>query len=492
MRSIALILQAASSKVGTTAAANFESQADASYSSALLAATSHLGKSHPILADFHATYAIAIYSFLQRTNKAAEIMAQAVNVASLVLPSTHAMLPLFFAACGHMQRRVAAEQGGNSLAILSKASVSFERALGLLEANVPESGEGPAVSAAQALAGSCNAALADTLALQGKLSLALSAAKRALSLRESSLLNGYLDKKDHQGRVFKDAPRRELLQLSILESQLQTSSLLDRVCTTAGSSSDVAATVSEASKHLVPVFVAVKSAASLNPTEANAARVQRVAKHIVRLRLLSLPASHRAALQSLVKRREDAHPGASSAPTAMAFVVKALLSAGAASNEESTSSSSSSSSSFASPAAFVDHVASSCLSALGVTSSSPHPELLISSTPGQGQQPSLADQLTCLVGLLADGAASTGGDITSDSGTSSTSTIGLAAATLAEKKKVASSMQSPTSRSLAENARDVLLFTISSASSGQGNALPLLTRIAVGGPLSLESVIASL
>jgi hypothetical protein len=491
MRSIALILQAASSKVGTTAAANFESQADASYSSALLAATSHLGKSHPILADFHATYAIAIYSFLQRTNKAAEIMAQAVNVASLVLPSTHAMLPLFFAACGHMQRRVAAEQGGNSLAILSKASVSFERALGLLEANVPESGEGPAVSAAQALAGSCNAALADTLALQGKLSLALSAAKRALSLRESSLLNGYLDKKDHQGRVFKDAPRRDLLQLSILESQLQTSSLLDRVCTTAGSSSDVAATVSEASKHLVPVFVAVKSAASLNPTEANAARVQRVAKHIVRLRLLSLPASHRAALQSLVKRREDAHPGASSAPTAMAFVVKALLSAGAASNEESTSSSSSSSS-FASPAAFVDHVASSCLSALGVTSSSPHPELLISSTPGQGQQPSLADQLTCLVGLLADGAASTGGDITSDSGTSSTSTIGLAAATLAEKKKVVSSMQSPTSRSLAENARDVLLFTISSASSGQGNALPLLTRIAVGGPLSLESVIASL
>ncbi len=493
MRSIALLLQAAASKVGTSAAATFQAQADASYSSAILAATAHLGKSHPILADFHATYAIAVYSFLQRTSKAAELMSHAVNVASLVLPSTHAMLPLLFAACGHMQRRVAAEQGSNSLALLTKASVSFERALGLLEANVPDLGAGdenPLVSSAQALAGSCNAALADTLALQGKLSLALSAAKRALSLRESALLNGYLERsKDSHQKSVKDAPRRDLLQLSILESQLQTSSLLDRVCATAGSSTDVAATVNEASKHLVPVFVAVKSAASLNPTEANAARVQRVAKHIVRLRLLSLPPAHRAALQSLVKRKEDAHPGASSAPSAMSFVVKALLSAGTLSSDDSSLSSSPS---FASPAAYVDHVASSSLAALGVTSTSPHPELLVSSSALGGQQPSLADQLTCLVGLLADGASSRGGDITSDSGSSSSSTIGLAAATLAEKKKVAASTQSPTSQSLAEIARDVLLFTISSASSGQGNALPLLSRIAVGGPLSLESVIACL
>ena len=349
--------------------------------------------------------------------------------------------------------------------------------------------ENPLVSSAQALAGSCNAALADTLALQGKLSLALSAAKRALSLRESALLNGYLERsKDSHQKSVKDAPRRDLLQLSILESQLQTSSLLDRVCATAGSSADVAATVNEASKHLVPVFVADKSAASLNPTEANAARVQRVAKHIVRLRLLSLPPAHRAALQSLVKRKEDAHPGASSAPSAMSFVVKALLSAGTLSSDDSSLSPPS----FASPAAYVDHVASSSLAALGVTSTSPHPELLVSSSALGGQQPSLADQLTCLVGLLADGASSRGGDITSDSGSSSSSTIGLAAATLAEKKKVAASTQSPTSQSLAEIARDVLLFTISSASSGQGNALPLLSRIAVGGPLSLESVIACL
>jgi hypothetical protein len=179
----------------------------------------------------------------------------------------------------------------------------------------------------------------------------------------------------------------------------------------------------------------------------------------------------------------------------MSFVVKALLSAGALSSDDSSSSLSSSiSTTFASPAAYVDHVASSSLAALGVTSTSPHPELLVSSSAlgGQGQQPSLADQLTCLVGLLADGASSRGGDITSDSGASSASTIGLAAATLAEKKKVATSTQSPTSQSLAEIARDVLLFTISSASSGQGNALPLLSRIAVGGPLSLESVIACL
>jgi hypothetical protein len=499
MRSIALLLQAASSQVGTAAAATYEAQADAAYSSALLAATAHLGKSHPLLADFHATYSSALYSILKRTEKAAEIMSQAVNVAALVLPSTHASLPLFFAACGHMQRHVAAEQGSNSHQImLTKATISFERCLGLLEAQVPDSSvEGPAFSSAQALAGTCNAALADTLALQGKLDQALSAAKRALSLRETAFLNGYLERKD-QVKV-RNIPRRDLLQLSILESQLQCSSLLDRVCATG--TVDVAATVSEASKHIVPVFVAVKAAASLNPTEGNAARVQRVAKHIVRLRLLSLPPAHRAALQSLVKRREDALPGTSSAPSSMAFVVKALLSAGAHVNEDSIISSSSSSSSsvvssstqslfFTSPAAYVDHVSTSCLAALGVTSATPHPELLVSSTPGQGQ-PTLADQLTCLVGLLAEGGQMKGGDITNDSGMSSSSNIGLAAAILAEKKKIVT-LQSAVPQSQAEMARDLLLFSLSSASSGHGNSHPLLSKIAIGGPLSLDSVISSL
>jgi hypothetical protein len=425
-------------------------------------------------------------------------MSQAVNVAALVLPSTHASLPLFFAACGHMQRHVAAEQGSNSHQMLTKASISFERCLGLLEALVPDSSvEGPAFSSAQALAGSCNAALADTLALQGKLAQALSAAKRALSLRETAFLNGYLERKD-QVKV-RNIPRRDLLQLSILESQLQCSSLLDRVCATG--TADVAATVSEASKHIVPVFVAVKAAASLNPTEGNAARVQRVAKHIVRLRLLSLPPAHRAALQALVKRREDALPGTSSAPSSIAFVVKALLSAGAHVNEDSIVSSSSSSSSamssstqslfFTSPAAYVDYVSTSCLAALGVTSATPHPELLVSSTPGQGQ-PTLADQLTCLVGLLAEGGQMKGGDITNDSGMSSSSNIGLAAAVLAEKKKIVNTMQSSVTQTQAEMARDLLLFTLSSASSGHGNAYPLLSKIAIGGPLSLDSVISSL
>lgn len=396
----------------------------ACYSQAATAASWHLGRQHPLLAEFAASMATT----LERVGlhaAGAGLAASGADLAARVLGHAHPLLPSYYCLAGHLYRQ-AASSGSRAVATaivdaadgsssnsatalarvhvnsyLSRSVQSYERSLILLEAQ----GSLSISSDTRASIGTVTACLADALAAQGKLGSALAAATKALDIRRS-LCDAPAATGPDQSSASASA------YAAALHSLQQVAGLTDRLdrpldCLGA----------------LEPIAESNKRQAAEAATEEEGAvamaAMQRTVRHIVRLGFRALSTHHRSVLQKLATRRAQEVPGSDSSLQTVAFVVSSLLQA-------------------QTPFIYVKSVATRALAALG---SSDTASLF---TPGAGAgasaaaaEPCLADQLCALVGLLARPAAAPGssaaavygGDVTTDCGFSAGSTLGCASST---------------------------------------------------------------